>query len=43
LYVTNIQGNTVSAFSMGGTGSTLTSLGAAVPTGSTPEGIALTP
>ena len=43
LYVTNYVGNSVSAFSIGGGGSTLTSAGAALATGVTPQGIAIAP
>lgn len=42
LYVTNYLGDTVSAFSIGG-GSTLTSLGSALPSGVNPVGIAVAP
>ncbi|MBU1480507.1 MAG: beta-propeller fold lactonase family protein [Gammaproteobacteria bacterium] len=43
LYVTNLTSNDVSAFSIGGSGAILTSLGATVATGTAPEGIAVTP
>jgi 6-phosphogluconolactonase (cycloisomerase 2 family) len=43
LYVTNYVSNDVSAFSISAGGATLTSLGAAVPTGNAPQGIAITP
>jgi DNA-binding beta-propeller fold protein YncE len=43
LYVTNYLGNDVSAFSIGGGGASLVPLGATVPTGNGPQGIAVTP
>jgi DNA-binding beta-propeller fold protein YncE len=43
LYVTNYLGNDVSAFSIGGGGASLVPLGATVPTGNAPQGIAVTP